>query len=165
MHLDGFTCSESLPKRTRHFEPPEHVPRTSARAQTCDIHGFTCTLMALRARNPSPSGLATLNPQSMYHGPQPGPKLACGVRAGSLRATEPWARGKIRGRKKKKCRWAKKTHLYIYIQRSSSGCVRSKIPGVTQGDEKRYEGNTAVVTAYMCWRKPGIYLSRGINSD
>ena len=35
MHLDGFTCSESLPKRTRHFEPPEHVPRTSARAQTC----------------------------------------------------------------------------------------------------------------------------------
>ena len=28
-------CSESLPERTHHFEPPEEVPRTSARAQTC----------------------------------------------------------------------------------------------------------------------------------
>ena len=35
MHLDGSTFSESLPERTCHFEPPEHVPRTSARAQTC----------------------------------------------------------------------------------------------------------------------------------
>ena len=35
MGLDGSTCSESLPERTCHFEPPEHVPRTSARAQTC----------------------------------------------------------------------------------------------------------------------------------
>ena len=33
--LDGSTCSEPLPERTCHFEPPEHVPRTSARAQTC----------------------------------------------------------------------------------------------------------------------------------
>ena len=33
--LDGSTCSESLPERMRHFEPPEHVPRSSARAQTC----------------------------------------------------------------------------------------------------------------------------------
>ena len=33
--LDGYTCSESLPEGTCHFEPPEHVPRTSARAQTC----------------------------------------------------------------------------------------------------------------------------------
>ena len=35
MHLDCSTCSESLPERTCYFETPEHVPRTSARAQTC----------------------------------------------------------------------------------------------------------------------------------
>ena len=70
--------------------------------------------MALRARNPSPRGLATLKLQSTCHGPRPEPKLACGVRAGSLRATELRARGKTRGRKRKKCRRAKKTHLYIY---------------------------------------------------
>ena len=29
MGLDGSTCSESLPEGTCHFEPPEHVPRTS----------------------------------------------------------------------------------------------------------------------------------------
>ena len=33
--LDGSKCSESFPERTCDFEPPEHVPRTSARAQTC----------------------------------------------------------------------------------------------------------------------------------
>ena len=32
--LDGFTCLERLPERTCDFERPEHVPRTSARAQT-----------------------------------------------------------------------------------------------------------------------------------
>ena len=31
--LDGPTCSESLPEGTCHFEPPEHVPRTSVRAK------------------------------------------------------------------------------------------------------------------------------------
>ena len=35
MGLDGSTCSECLPERTCHFEPPEHVQRTSAGAQTC----------------------------------------------------------------------------------------------------------------------------------
>ena len=35
MHLDGSTCSECLPERTCYFEPPEHVPRTSAKAQIC----------------------------------------------------------------------------------------------------------------------------------
>ena len=35
MGLDGSTCSECLPERTCHFKPPEHVPRTSAGAQTC----------------------------------------------------------------------------------------------------------------------------------
>ena len=56
-------------------------------------------------------------------------------------------------------------YVYICIQGSPSGCVRREIPGVTQVDEKRHEGNTAVVTAYICWRKHGIYLSRGIHSD
>ena len=37
MGLDGSTCSESLPVRTCRFEPPVHVPRTSARAQTCAV--------------------------------------------------------------------------------------------------------------------------------
>ena len=68
--------------------------------------------MALRARNASPSGRATLNPQSTCHGPPPGPKLAHGVREDSLRATEPRARGKTRSRKRKNCRRATKTHLF-----------------------------------------------------
>ena len=33
--LDDPTCSEYLPEGTCHFESPEHVPRTSATAQTC----------------------------------------------------------------------------------------------------------------------------------
>ena len=33
MDPDGSTCSECLPERTCHFEPPEHVPGTSAGAQ------------------------------------------------------------------------------------------------------------------------------------
>ena len=33
MGLDDSTCSESVPVGTFHFEPPEHVPRTSARAK------------------------------------------------------------------------------------------------------------------------------------
>ena len=33
--LDGFTRSEGLPEGTCDFKPPEHAPRTSARAQTC----------------------------------------------------------------------------------------------------------------------------------
>ena len=33
--LGGPTCSECLPEETCHFEPPEHVPRTSASAQIC----------------------------------------------------------------------------------------------------------------------------------
>ena len=115
--------------------------------------------MARRARNPFPGELVPLNPQSACHGPRPGPKRACGVRAGSLRATEPSAREKTHGRKRKKCRSAKKTHLYTVIQGSPSGCVRREIPGVTQVDEKKHEGNTAVFTAFfICWRH-GIYLS------
>ena len=45
------------------------------------------------------------------------------------------------------------------LQGSPSGCVRREIPGVTQV-EKGHERNTAVVvTADICWRKHGIYLS------
>ena len=51
-----------------------------------------------------------------------------------------------------------KHSLYIVIRGSPSGCVRRKIPGVTQVHEKGHEGNTAVVTAYVCWRKHGIYI-------
>ena len=86
-------------------------------------------------------------PQITCHGPRPGPKLADGVRVGSLCATEPRARGKTRGRKRKKCRRVKK-HIHIYVQGSPSGCVRRDIPGVTQVDQKGHEGNTAVGTAY-----------------
>ena len=33
MGLDGSMCSESIPVGTSDFEPPEHVPRSSARAK------------------------------------------------------------------------------------------------------------------------------------
>ena len=46
----------------------------------------------------------------------------------------------------------------MIIQGSPSGCVRREIPGVMQVDEKRHEGNTTVFTAYVCWRKHGIYI-------
>ena len=44
-----------------------------------------------------------------------GPHLRPGVPAGSLRATEPEAREKTRGRKTKKCRSASKANLYIVV--------------------------------------------------
>ena len=37
MGLDGSTCSECLLVVTCDSEPPEHVPRTSARAHTCAV--------------------------------------------------------------------------------------------------------------------------------
>ena len=37
MGPDGFACSECLPVVACDFEPPEHVPRTSARAHTCAV--------------------------------------------------------------------------------------------------------------------------------
>ena len=83
----------------------------SCRTFSYPVRGFAGTCMTLLTRNASPRGLATLNPQSTCHGPRPGPKLARGVRAGSLRATVPRAREKTRGRKRKKCRSAK----YIYM--------------------------------------------------
>ena len=37
MGLDGSMCSECLSVVTCDFEPPKHVPRTSARAHTCVV--------------------------------------------------------------------------------------------------------------------------------
>ena len=51
-------------------------------------------------------------------------------------------------------------HIHIHVQGSPSGCVWREIPGVTQIDEKGHEGNTSVVTAYLCWRKHGQRNSR-----
>ena len=91
--------------------------------------GFAWAWMALRARNPSPSGRATFNPQSTCHGPRPGPKYAYWVCAGSLCAMEPRARGKTRGRKTKKCRRVKK-HIYIYnIYNFYEKTKRAPLPG------------------------------------
>ena len=50
--------------------------------------------------------------------------------------------------------------MYICVQGSPSGCVWREILGVTQVDEKGHEGNTAVVTAYLRWRKHGERNSR-----
>ena len=72
-------------------------------------------LVAVRCLDASQSERATFNPQSTCHGPRPEPKLAYGVRAGSLCATGPRTRGKTRGRKRKKYRRVKK-HIYIYIK-------------------------------------------------
>ena len=36
--------------------------------------------------------------------------------------------------------------------------------GVTQVEGKGHEGNKGVVTAYICWKKHGPYLSWGINN-
>ena len=41
-----------------------------------------------------------------------------------------------------------KKHIYKYLQGYPSGCVWRTIPGVTQVDEKKHEGNTAVVTTF-----------------
>ena len=49
------------------------------------------------------------------HVPRPGPKLAYGVRAGSLCATEPRARGKTRGRKRKNAEGRTKHIIYICL--------------------------------------------------
>ena len=52
------------------------------------------------------------------------------------------------------------------MQGSPSGCVRREVPGVTQVDEKGHEGNTAVVTAHLGWRKHGHRNSRtGVAAD
>ena len=61
-----------------------------------------------------PERACHFEPQSTCHEPRPGPKLACGVRAGSLRATEPRARGKTRGRKRKSAEGPKNTFMYMY---------------------------------------------------
>ena len=45
------------------------------------------------------------------------------------------------------------------MQGSPLGCVRREISEVTHVDEKGHERKTAVVTAYICWRIHGIYIS------
>ena len=123
MGLDGCMCSEYLPERTCHFQPPEHVARIL----------------------------------------RPGPKLAYGVRPGSLCAMEPRARGKTRGRKRKMPKGKKKLiYIYVYtwyVQGSPSGCALREIPGVTQV-EKGHAGDTAVDTDYLCWVKHDHRSSR-----
>ena len=113
------------------------------------VRGFAWAWMALRARNTSPSGRASLNPQSTCHGPRPEPKLLYGVRAGSLCATEPRARGKTRGRERKKCRRVKKTRFYICIQGSPSRGVWREIPGVMLVDENGHEGNSSSHSLFL----------------
>ena len=71
--------------------------------------------MALRARNHSTWGLVTMNPQSTRYGPRSGLNLRRGVRAGSLRATEPRAREKTRGRKRKMSKCQKNTFIHSNI--------------------------------------------------
>ena len=80
--------------------------------------------VALRARNHSPWGLATLNSQSACHGSAKGRNLRPGVRAGSLACHGAESTRKDPRLEEKKCRCATKTHLYIVIQGSPSGCVR-----------------------------------------
>ena len=77
------------------------------------VRGFAWAWMALRDWNHSPWGLATLSPpRASATDLGQGPNLRPGVRAGSLCTTESRAREKTRGRKRKKCRSAEKTHLY-----------------------------------------------------
>ena len=120
------------------------------------VRGFTWAWMALRARNSSPSGLATLNPHSTCHGPWPGPKLAEGVWAGSVRTTEPRARGTTSGRKRKKCRRAKNPHIYIYKDRAAPpiGGPALHHSGVKTVQRREREGHDSYqeveVNIYIC---------------
>ena len=81
----------------------------------CYVRGFACTWMALRARNPSPSGLATLNPQSTCHGPRPGLILAPWYTDGLPACPGAESARKDPRPEEKKCRYAKKAHLYMVI--------------------------------------------------
>ena len=122
--MDGSTCSESLPEENGHFDTPEHVPQTSARAQT------------------SARGLGGL---AECHGAE-----------STRNDTRPG---------EKKCRKAKKTHVYIVIQGSLLGCVLREFSGVTQVEQGQ-EGNTAVAAAYLCWVKHCRRSSRtGVPAD
>ena len=119
-------------------EPRYHMSR-----RTCSnllvryyVRGFAWACMATLARNASPSGRASLNPPSTCHEPRPGPKPAYWVRAVSLCATEPRARGKTRSRVWKKCRRVKK-NTHIYVQSSPSGCMWNVKP---RGWRKLMEG-------------------------
>ena len=68
---------------------------------------------------PPRRNLPLWTPRARARGPRPGPKLARGVRAGSLRATEPRAREETRGRKRKKMPKCLK-HTFIHTWYSSN---------------------------------------------
>ena len=96
-------------------DPRYHMRRRTFFQRVTNVL-FTWVCMGLDGSTCSeslPERTCHFEPHSTCHGPWLGPKLACGVRTGSLRATEPRARGKTRGRKRKRCRRAKKTHIYI----------------------------------------------------
>ena len=96
-----------------------------------------------------------------------GSQFRRGVPAGSLRATEPRARAKIRGRKREKCRCAKKTHLHILVvTRFPFGMRLTWNPGGDASwwkETRRY--STAVVAAYLCWRKHKTNSRIGVPAD
>lgn len=58
-------------------------------------------------------------------------------------------------------------YLVFVVQGSLSAFVLRVIPAVTQVDEKGYERSTAVITAFLWWRKHGLRNSRtgGVAAD
>ena len=71
------------------------------------VRGFACNWMARRARNPSPSELVTLNPRARATDLD-----SVRIWEGSLRATDPRARGTTHDRKIKNTE-GPKNHIYI----------------------------------------------------
>ena len=121
MGLDGSTCSESLPERTCHFESPEHVPRASARAQTC-------------ARGPG--GLpACHGAESTRKGPRPEEKqMPKGQKDTFIRMYRISLRKRVRSDKKA----IKKLSIRAGINTSKSNCARKKVYylGVEEDDAR-----------------------------
>ena len=93
-------------------DPKHHMRRRTFFELVC---GFAEPWMALRARNPSPSGRATLNPQSKCHGPRPGPKT-CVRGPGGLPACHgaESTRKDPRPEEKKMLKVQKNTFIYLY---------------------------------------------------
>ena len=98
--------------------------------------------MALRTRNLLSSGRATLNPRSTFHGPLPEPKIACGVRAGSLGATDTRPPEKTRGRKRNNAKVLKE-HIYLCIYPDRLG---NPFPSIAPFCRKREKTQAALKT-------------------
>ena len=81
-----------------------------------------------------------------------------------------WAPCVHRGREHEKrpaakCRCTETTYVYI-TQRFPFGMCLTLIPGVTQDDEKGHEGDTAIVTAYLClWTHGQRERTTGVSAD